>query len=536
MQKMLYVLTGCVFMAGLTGVSFAGTVKTISDDRLADQLLSVPHSIAEENPAPLIPAVKPSQTDNVQADDVQEIEQSDVSSMPQQATQEQGLEQQAVSETVSEQTSEPSKDETEVIEQVQSKEVAAEDVVPLYEVLEYAYQYNPTLRAARAEMHSVEELVPQAFAGYLPTAQAVGSISDVDNSDSNFGSAHGSTSKSMSVEFSQPIFKGGATMSGMDKANLLVKAQGSLLNVTEQQVILDVATIYMDVLSSQSLLTLAENNQKVIERQLQASRDRFEVGELTLTDVAQAEARLANAQAEYVQALADFRSARAEYNRLTGQYAKNLQAPEIIFQFPENLDDAIGLARKSNYEIIAAKAIHEAAEEDIDVNFAAHLPDVNLSGSWDRTYEPQPGLLDEQTTKTIGLTATVPLYQAGSVQSKVRESKHIANQRYLEVMEVTERIEKDVVAAWEDLHLTFAEIESRTAQIKAARIAREGVGYENDLGVRTVLDVLDADQELLDAENSLVIAQRDRIVAQFQLAKTLGLLTPDQLWLRHTKD
>lgn len=533
--KATFLIVSMLLSLSVTCSVNAGTVKTVSDSDLSDKVLGLPNKKSQTSNEIMNEQVIPSKIPAV----VKEAEDKPVSVLPEQD----------VSVPLSEaeaQDNQELSNESVIEENISEKAQVVHAAIPnethnpkdqlpqttLIEVLKLAHEFNPTIRAARAEMQSVEELKPQAFANFLPSAQAVGNISSVDNSESNFGNAEGSTSKSMTVELSQPIFKGGASISGVDRANLLIEAQNSLLDVAEQQLILDVATAYVDVLSNQALVQLAGNNKKVIAKQLQASKDRFEVGELTLTDVAQAESRLANAHAEYVQALAVLRSADAAYVRLTGHRPHNLVDPNFEFEFPDTLDMAIEKAKESNSEILAAIATYEAAKEDVDVNFAEHLPDLDLTGSWDRTFDPQPGLLDEQTTKSIGLTATIPLYQGGSVRSKIRESKYVANQRYIQIRETSFKVQQEVVAAWEDLHMTKAEIVSRHAQIKAARIAQEGVGYENELGVRTVLDVLDADQELLDAESSLVTARRNIVVSQFQLAKTLGILTPENLWLK----
>ena len=402
----------------------------------------------------------------------------------------------------------------------------------LIEVLIWSNQNNPTLRAGRAELRSSYEELAQAFSGFLPTAQATGAVQSVDSVGSNFGSAKGTTSKEMDVSFNQPLYRGGETVSAMKRVRADIAAKRDSFQSLKQSVLLDVATAYMDLLRDQSLLDLANNNKEVIAQQLDAAQARFDVGELTMTDVAQARsrliARLASAEADCVKAIGVLRATRSRFERLSGRDPEELVLPRNHFTFPPTLDEAITIALDANPDITALQNSHLAAEVSVDEHFAQLLPDIDLTGGWNKTYDPQPGLIEEQTNKTIGVTATIPLFQGGSVRSEVRQAKHTANQRYIEIMEMTRIVKDEVISNWEALESARTEIVARQAQVDAARIAREGVGAENQLGVRTVLDVLDADQELLDARNSLVSANRDKVVAQFSLAKSLGyLLSPE---------
>ncbi len=398
----------------------------------------------------------------------------------------------------------------------------------LIEVLIWSNQNNPTLRAGRAELRSSYEELAQAFSGFLPTAQATGAVQSVDSAGSNFGSAKGTTSKEMDVSFNQPLYRGGETVSAMKRVRADIAAKRDSFQSLKQSVLLDVATAYMDLLRDQSLLDLADNNKEVIAQQLDAAQARFDVGELTMTDVAQARSRLASAEADRVKAVGVLRATRSRFERLSGRDAEELVLPRNHFVFPPTLDEAITIALDANPDITALQNSHLAAEVSVDEHFAQLLPDIDLTGGWNKTYDPQPGLIEEQTNKTIGVTATIPLFQGGSVRSEVRQAKHTANQRYIEIMEMARIVKDEVISNWEALEASRTEIIARQVQVDAARIAREGVGAENQLGVRTVLDVLDADQELLDARNSLVSANRDKIVAQFSLAKSLGyLLSPE---------
>lgn len=408
---------------------------------------------------------------------------------------------------------------------------AVQPAVPLEtleSVLAYSYQNNPTLLAARAELYSVQEDLPQAQAGWKPTVGADANIQKSWIDGSNFG-GDGTTSKTIGAEVSQPLFRGGRTVAATDEAKYRISAQRALLRALEQEVLLAVATAYVDVVRDEALVQLQEKTKSVIARELEASRDRFELGEITLTDVSQAEARLARAEADRTSAVGDLKVSRARYSSLVGYYPGRLGKPVLNFTFDNDLEKLIAEGERYNPSVHAAAYLQKSAEYNVDEIFGELLPTVQLFGNWQRDYDPQPGLIEESTTKAIGVSASIPLYQAGSVRSRVRQAKHTANQRYIEILESRRNVREQVTVAWQNLKTTQAEIDSRMAQVKAARVAQEGVREEAFLGARTVLDTLDADQELLDAETALLSAERDEIVAEFQLAAALGMLTPRYL-------
>ncbi len=411
-------------------------------------------------------------------------------------------------------------------------EGAAQDVsvFSLYDALLISFENNPSLRAARAELLAVHERLPQAFAGWKPTVTGEAGLTVTDIEGSNFGNADGSTEKDYLLSVSQPLFRGGSTFAEVASARNVIASQTYVLRAREQDVMLDAVTAYMDVLRDEALLQLARNNRDVISRELEATRDRFDVGELTKTDVSQAEARQANADANIVRALGNLNSSRAIFEKVVGTVPGNLKPPQMISSLlPDTLEAAVLQSEAQNPRVLSAINAHRASEDDVDDVFGELLPAVGVFGSWNKTYDPSPGLSDEQTAKAIGISATIPLYEAGSVRSRVRQAKHTANQRYLEILEARRQVRQEAISNWENLQASEAEIRSRQAQVKAASVAQEGVRAEAEFGSRTVLDTLDADQELLDARVALVTAQRNEIVAQFALLSTIGLLRPETL-------
>lgn len=416
-------------------------------------------------------------------------------------------------------------------EDLAAMEPPRKDFQRLEDVLRRSYTDNPTLRAARAELKAVHERMPQAQAGYKPTlaGEAAVTAADVDRSPSAGPGLDGTTSKQVGMTATQALYRGGRTMAAIDSAESLIMAQRAILVATEHRIMRDVATAYMDVVRDTALLELRTNNKAVIERQLEATRDRFEVGELTRTDVSQAESRLASAEAERTRALGNLRTSRSVYAQLTGMQPGALGYPHLAFNIPATLDAATAMAEDQNAAVAASRFRHQAAVSDIDGVFGELLPFISSYVSWDRTYDPQPGGVDDTTTTALGITASIPFYQGGAIRSRVRQAKYTANQQMMNIQESVRLAQQETVANWESLKAAQAEIISREAQVTAAKVAREGVYQEAELGSRTVLDTLDADQEYLDAQVALVTARRNETVATFFLASTLGLLTPQTL-------
>ncbi|MCB9989047.1 MAG: TolC family outer membrane protein [Rhodospirillales bacterium] len=410
---------------------------------------------------------------------------------------------------------------------------AQENDAPIFQKLEdmlrLAYIENPDLRAARAELRATNELLPQALAGWRPSVNASADITKAKMTGSNFGAAEGSTSKTLEMELTQPVYRGGRTLAETESAYNAILARQAMVQGKEQDVLLAAATVYMNVLRDQALLDLAINNREVIAKQLEATRDRYEVGELTKTDVAQAESRLARADADNIQARGAVKASYAAYERVMGRAPETLGYPILRFPFPDDLDQAVLKAEQDNPSVLAAELLYRSSEEDIESVFGELLPELNIAASWDKSYDPQPGLSDESSSKTIGLVATIPLYSGGSTRSRVRQAKHTANQRYLEIISVRRGVREQIIENWEALATAKAVSESKAAQVKAAALAQEGVHQEAELGGRTILDSLDADQEMMDAQVDLVIARRDMVVASFALAATIGMLTPEIL-------
>lgn len=398
----------------------------------------------------------------------------------------------------------------------------------LNEALAQAYQANPTLEAARAELRAADELVPQARSGFLPTLSATGDIGryhqDTGASSTNW------TQKSVGAEIAQPIFRGGRTIAGLSRAEALVQAQRASLVSTEQSVLLAAVTAYSDVVRDQAVLDLTINNEQVLRRQLEASNDRFRVGEITRTDVSQSESRLALSTSNRIAAEGQLNASRAVYARLMGQAPEKLAQPAPTVELPRSLESTVSMAEQNNPAVLAAKFSERAADAAVDQTAGELLPTVAVVGSYSRTWD-RPGTMGEYDEGAIVARVSIPIYEAGAVTSRVRQAKQTAQQRRIQIDEASRQARETAIRAWEALVTSRASIQSRQEQVRAANIALEGVRQEATVGSRTVLDTLDAEQEYLNAQVELVRARRDEVVASFQVLAATGQLTAGRLGL-----
>lgn len=399
------------------------------------------------------------------------------------------------------------------------------------DALTSAYQNNPRIKAERQRQEATDEGVSQAVSGFRPT---IGADYDAGRQRSAFAGAdwdYGNEStKALNID--QPLFRGGGTWSSYKAALQRVRAGEYTLSATEQQVLLDSVTAYMNVVQASALLDLSRKNMDVLGEQLKASNTKFQVGEVTRTDVAQSESRLSDAKARVITAEGDLLAAMAVYERNIGVKPEGtLAVPDHLPELPISLDDALERARGANPQLLAAIHGAKAADYDTRTSEAALLPKVDLVGSINRETGTGSDGQSDFNQDRIGFEVTIPIYQAGAEYSKVRQSEATARQRDHQSIDTRMNVDQQVTQSWEQLESTTANITTRNDQIKAATIALDGVRQEQQYGTRTILDILDAEQELFTARTNLVRAQRDRIVAGYTLAFDLGQLTPKDLGL-----
>ncbi len=402
----------------------------------------------------------------------------------------------------------------------------------LEEAMVAAYTNNPTLLARRAALRATDEGVAQALSGWRPTLSASAEIGkeDVDSQSGFFTSDETRTPETYSLNLSQPLYRGGRTLAATAQAENLVRADRARLAEVEQDILLQAATAYMDVLRDQAVLEFAINNEQRLRRQREAAQDRFDVGEVTRTDVAQAEARLSNAIADRVRARSDLTSARASYRNVVGTLPGRLTPPPAVVGLPDGERDAQEMAVRDNPGVVGAAHAALAASDEARGAFGGLLPEVSLDADLRRA-EDQASRGSLTESASISARITIPLYQAGSAYSVVREARQVAAQRRLEVDESRRAVYEEATQAWQDLVAARAQIAAFGDAVRAAEIALEGVEQEAAVGSRTTLDVLDAEQELFDAKVDLVRAQRDEVVASFTLRASVGRLTAEALGL-----
>jgi outer membrane protein len=333
-----------------------------------------------------------------------------------------------------------------------------------------------------------------------------------------------------SVTLSQNVFAGGRTVNATDQAEFGVLAGREALMSVEQATLFNAVQAYMNVIRDQSVVELNRNNVDVLQRQLEATTDRFRVGELTRPDTAQAEARLSLAKSNLTGAEAQLTASRAFYERVVGQMPGTLEKPPVVAGLPETEEDARSVAEKNNPTLQAARFAEQANREAISVAKGALLPTVDVQAQYKYGRDPSLSVRDVEESSIVGVL-TIPLYQAGVEYSQVREAKELHNQSRLQVAAAMREVDEAVRNAWNQLRSSRASIVSTQEGVNASEIALEGVRQESEVGARTTLDVLNAEQEYLNARVSLVSAERDLAVAEYGLLAAMGHLTARNLEL-----
>jgi len=402
----------------------------------------------------------------------------------------------------------------------------------LQEALAQAYANSPTLLTARARLRATDENVPQALAGWRPTVTitATAGVTDSATRSSGFTTVTDRNLTTGSITITQPIFRGGRTVASTRQAENQVLAERARLLATEQQVLQDSVNAYVAVIRDQELLRLQINNEQVLTEQLRATNERFRVGEITRTDVAQAESRLAGARSERANAEGQLQISRATFQRLVGVPPQRLTAPQPLRAPVQSAQEAAQLAAGNNPNVVAALFDEAAARDNVDVQISALLPQVSLQG---QTFQNDNSALPDtrQSGSQLIASLSVPIYQGGAEYALVRQARQQAVQQRQMVADQRRLAAQQATQAWEQLQAARAQVDSVRAQIRAAEIALDGVQREAIVGSRTTLDVLNAEQELLNARTNLVQALATVVSQSYVLASAVGRLTAQDLGL-----
>ncbi|WP_420100863.1 TolC family outer membrane protein [Bosea sp. (in: a-proteobacteria)] len=405
-----------------------------------------------------------------------------------------------------------------------------------------AYNANPTLNAQRASVRATDENVPQALSGYRPRITASADIgasitqSEIPGGATSSPFHTSSTSKlgprGAGVQITQNIFDSGKTRAQVSQSESQVLGARATLRNTEQNVLLDAATSYMNVLRDTAILNLNRNNVEVLEEQLRQTRDRFQVGEVTRTDVAQAEASLAAAQSQAILAESNLKTSVARYRQNVGAEPRQLApARPVEALLPKSLPVALNQALVNHPAIVASQHGVDAAELQVKVTEASLYPVFGVTGTVQQRYDSQY-YGDNRVSASVVGSLTIPIYEGGQVYAATRQAKETAGQRRIEVDTQRDTVRAALVSAWGGLEAAKAQITAAQAQVQAATTALAGVREEAKVGQRTTLDVLNAQQALVSARSSLVSAQRDRVVASYSVLSATGKLSAQTLRLK----
>jgi outer membrane protein len=413
----------------------------------------------------------------------------------------------------------------------------------LQDALAETYATNAALQAGRAQLRSVDENVPQALAGWRPTVVMSGTagyggglIKQYSGlAGAVFGNSYTNTPQGRDIKtgqmtVTQPIYTGGHTRAAVNHAENQVMGQRATLLATEQQILYNAVQAFVNVIQNQELLALNINNEQVLQRQLQATNDRFRVGEITKTDVAQAEAALAGATAQRQTAEGNLNTARATYTQVIGEVPGTLIKPQPIKLPTKTRAQSIELAAANNPNVVSALFAEAAAKDAVDVAFSALMPQLSVQGvagqyvnqSTPRTYNP---------AGQVVASLTVPLYQGGSEYSAVRQARQTEQQARKTLDDQRRTVIQNASQAWDTLIAARATADSTRAQVSANAVALEGVEREALVGSRTTLDVLNAQQALLNSQVTLVQNLATVVISSYALVSTVGRMTAHDLAL-----
>ena len=416
----------------------------------------------------------------------------------------------------------------------------------LESALAHAYLNNPSLNSQRAAVRAVDEGVPQALSGYRPRVTATVNGGEATSSSTTkiqpstpglpatYATLSGYNSPfSAGVTATQTLFNGFQTANRTRQAESQVFAARETLRQTVQTVLLNGATAYMNLLRDTAILDLQRRNVEVLQEQVRQTRDRFNVGEVTRTDVAQAESSLAAGRSQVLTAQANYTASAATYRQVIGTNPGHLVAATPVDRFsPHTLPGAIAVGTGSNPAVTLAQYNVDVAQLAVKVAEGALYPTVSVQGSFVQNYGVAGSLntMQSYTGSVIG-SVSVPIYQGGAEYSLVRQTKETLGQKRIDMDTARDAARQNVVQAWGQLDAAKANIEATQAQVQAAEIALNGVREEARVGQRTTFDVLTAQQTLVNARVAVVTAQHDRVVASYTLLAAVGRLSPRVLRL-----
>ncbi len=397
--------------------------------------------------------------------------------------------------------------------------------VTLPTALAKVYEENPTLQAARARLRGVDEGLPIARSIRRPRATISSSVALSQTESNRGGQSLRTIRNAFGVE--QPLYTGGEATARIDRAEALIRAERARLQTVEQVVFLEAIEAFTLVLRDQRVLELALANERRLSAQLDGVQRRYRFGELTQTDVAQAESRYARAVGDREAATGALEIAGTAYRRVIGELPGELVDPFLPADLPRDFADVLALV-DDHPMVRAARSGVAAARSEIDTALSVLKPRLNLRG--DASYVDDPGdINDWQSELSIGAILSVPLYQGGGEYARIRQTRQALTEEQFSLQVAQRDVEKEIRAAWQALLTARARLMALARQVEAASLALAGVQQEARIGTRTVLDILDAEQELFEAEMAATVAERDALVAAYRIKAGMGMLTAEAL-------
>lgn len=416
---------------------------------------------------------------------------------------------------------------------------AAPGKTTINQALALTYQNNSSLRAAVLNQFAADEAVPQAISAFRPSVQAKGEQKSIRNEqqhvDSNRMNAkerrrYGFDSTAANVQVSQNIFAGGRDSAGIRAAEMSVLAGRADFVNTQQQIFINAVQTYMDVLLYREVVDYHISNIKFLKDQLEAVITSVDLGEKTPTDVAQAEAALADGEASLTNAKANLQTAEAQYVSIIGEKPGQLESPEIIKDLPETRESLMNAAKESAPEVVKAQYAFQASKSQIDQQAAGLLPSIDIGGSMERNL----GVGDRKNrTNSISAqaTLTIPLFTQGAVSSKIRQATSSSGKARLELDQARKNAEAVATKAWESWIAAKQQISQHQSQVKFATLARDGKVYGSQVGENDYFEVINTQSTLLQAQIKLAQAKHDEVVARYSILQALGELTAGRLQL-----
>ena len=392
-----------------------------------------------------------------------------------------------------------------------------------------AYMNNPDFNAQRAALRATDEGVQRARAGLLPSVSASSSLGRESRS---LSSSYMLSPRTLGLSATQSIYNGARVSNQIDLSEKTVLAAREQLRSVEQKVLFGSSSGYMAVVRDTAVLKVRQANINVLKEQLRQTEDRFNVGEVTRTDVAQVSAQLAAAEAERSAAQASLASSVASYQQIIGSMPDALaDAVPLVNMVPTSLDQALLIGQADHPDIRAARFSVDIAAAGVKIAQGELLPSLSLKGSLTHANDYKSAD-DEYNDASIVASLTIPLYEGGEVHARVRQLKETLGQRRLEADSALRAVIAEISSAWSQYITSQARIKAAETQIEAATVALNGTREEAKVGQRTTLDVLIADQTLLGAQVNLVTAQTDRVVASYRVLSSVGKLSANSLGLK----